>query len=191
MKGRPKSIQFRRKREGKTNYKKRLRLILSGRPRLVVRPTSTGILSQVIITGDKGDNVMASAHSSELRKIGWNYNLANLPSAYLTGMLVAKKALQNKIKDAILDIGMTVPVKGARVFACLKGAVDAGLEVPFSEDVLPSIERIKGDHIVKYAEMMKKSGKYEKVFSEHVKKKADVKDLPKAFEEIKNKILKK
>jgi large subunit ribosomal protein L18 len=41
-----------------------------------------------------------------------------------------------------LDIGLHVPSKGTRVFAALKGVVDAGVEVPYSEDIVPDDERI-------------------------------------------------
>jgi len=46
------------------------------------------------------------------------------------------------------------PVKGSRVFAALKGAVDAGLKVPHSESILPDESRIKGEHIAAYAKSL-------------------------------------
>ena len=36
---------------------------------------------------------------------------------------------------------------GNRAYAALKGMVDAGMEIPHSEEVLPSEERINGEHI--------------------------------------------
>ena len=174
MNRKPKTIRLRRKREGKTNYKKRLKLLLSGKPRLVVRPSVKGMTTQIISAERIGDKIIAGAHSNELKKLGWKYNTGNTPSAYLTGLLAGKKAIKKGIKEAILDIGLKKPVKGGRIFACLKGAVDAGLNIPFSETILPSEERIKGDHMIKYAET----------------KKIDLKDLSTSFENIKNKILK-
>ena len=174
MNKKPKTIRFRRKREGKTNYNKRLRLLLSSKPRLVVRPSLKGMTVQVITAEKIGDRVLAASHSNELKKLGWKFNCGNTPSAYLTGLITAKKAIKKGIKEAILDIGLRKPVKGGRIFACLKGTVDAGLKVPFSENILPSQERIKGEHIIKYFEM----------------KKIDLKDMSKTFEDIKNKILK-
>jgi large subunit ribosomal protein L18 len=169
MNKKPKTIRFRRKRQGKTNYKKRLNLLLSGKPRLVVRPSLKGITVQIISAEKIGDKVLAASHSNELKKLGWKFNTGNTPSAYLTGLLTAKKAVKKGIKEAILDIGLRKPVKGGRIFATLKGTVDAGLKVPFSDSILPSEERIKGDHIAKHL---------------------DKKDMPKSFEDIKNKILK-
>jgi len=37
MRKKPISVPYRRKREGKTNYKKRLKLLLSNKPRLVIQ----------------------------------------------------------------------------------------------------------------------------------------------------------
>ena len=44
----PKTVAYRRKREGKTNYKKRLSLLLSQKNRVVVRFTQTQIIGQVV-----------------------------------------------------------------------------------------------------------------------------------------------
>ena len=52
-----------------------------------------------------------------------------------------------KIKEAILDIGLRSPIKGSIDYAALKGAVDGGLAIPHSKEVLPSEKRIKGEHI--------------------------------------------
>ena len=59
----------------------------------------------------------------------------------------AKKASQD---SAILDIGLNRATPGARVFAALKGAVEAGLAIPHGEEILPSDERVKGAHIAAY-----------------------------------------
>src|SRR5208337_1285372 len=59
----------------------------------------------------------------------------------------AKKAGQAR---AILDIGLNRATPGARVFAALKGAVDAGLEIPYGEEIIPSEERLNGEHIAAY-----------------------------------------
>jgi large subunit ribosomal protein L18 len=76
--------------------------------------------------------------------------MSNTPAAYLTGMLFAVKAKKAGQDRAILDIGLNRATTGARVFAALKGAVDAGLEIPYGEEILPSEERIKGAHIAAY-----------------------------------------
>ncbi|RLG58710.1 MAG: 50S ribosomal protein L18, partial [Candidatus Hydrothermarchaeota archaeon] len=86
-------VPFRRRREGKTDYRKRLKLLLSGKPRIVVRKTLKHTIVQVIDFDIKGDRVLVSAHSNELKKYGWQANTGNLPASYLTGLLCGKKAL--------------------------------------------------------------------------------------------------
>lgn len=142
-------VAKRRKREQKTNYKKRLKLLISGKSRLVVRLSNNNITAQIVDYSEKGDKIVASAHSAELKRLGWKFSTGNIPAAYLVGMLVAKKAKEKGVKEAILDIGMKKPVKGSRVFACLKGAVDNGLKIPYSKEMLPNNDRTGGKHIKK------------------------------------------
>jgi len=149
------NVPYRRRREGKTNYLRRKKLVLSGLPRLVARKTNKHVIAQIIEATVEGDKVIASAHSSELRKnYGWLGSLKSLPAAYLTGLLCGYRALEKGIKKAILDIGLQAPSKGARVFAVLKGCLDAGLEIPHDEEILPDEERIKGQHISDYAKLL-------------------------------------
>lgn len=141
------TLHFKRRREGKTDYSRRLKLVESKRTRLVVRKSLKYIYVSVVQFDFKGDKTVASANSRELKKHGWISATDNLPAAYLTGMLAAKKALKAGVKEAILDSGLYSTTKGSRVFAVVKGAIDGGLAVPVSEEILPSEERIKGTHI--------------------------------------------
>jgi len=140
-------VPFRRRREGKTNYRKRLALIKSGKPRIVVRKTLRRIIVQFIKFDPKGDRVIACADSKDLIKYGWRGSAKNTPAAYLVGYIAAKRALEKGVKEAVLDIGLHRPTRGARIFAALKGALDAGLDVPHGEGIFPSDERIRGEHI--------------------------------------------
>jgi len=148
-------MPLKRRREGKTNYKKRLALLKSGKPRLVVRKSLRYIRAQIVEFDPKGDKTIVGVLSKELKKYGWNYSFKNLPAAYLTGLLVGKKALERGIKEAVLDIGLHRATKGAKVFVVAKGAIDAGLKVPLGEGILPSEERIRGEHIANYLEKFK------------------------------------
>ncbi len=138
---------FRRRKEGKTDYKKRLKLLSSGKPRLVVRVTGKNVIVQIIEYVLEGDKTQVSAVSSELKAFGWSAYTKNIPSAYLTGLLCAKRAAKKKISSVILDIGLHTPAKGSRVFAVLAGAVDGGLEIPHEKNVLPVESRLNGSHI--------------------------------------------
>ncbi|RMF91311.1 MAG: 50S ribosomal protein L18 [Methanobacteriota archaeon] len=142
-------VPKRRKREGKTNYRKRLALLLSQRPRLVVRKSHNNVQLQITEYHPRGDRVLASAHSKELRKLGYKGHGGNAVSGYLVGLLGGKRALEAGVKEAVLDIGLSAPVKGSSVFAVLAGAVEAGLKVPHGEDVLPPMERFSGVEDVK------------------------------------------
>ncbi len=147
-------VQLRRRREGKTDYQARKALVISGKPRLVARTSIRNVTAQIIIAKPKGDQVLAAANSRELtKKYGWKAPTGNIPAAYLTGLLCGLKAKAKDVDEAILDIGLITPTKGAKVFATLNGVVDAGVEVPHSEEKLVK-ERTKGDHIAKYAKSL-------------------------------------
>jgi len=162
-------MPFRRRRLGKTDYRKRLKLLLAKRPRLVVRKSLKYVRAQVVGYSKGGDRILAAASSEELKKLGWKFACDNLPAAYLTGLLIGKEALQKGIKEANLDIGLYPSTKGSKLYALVKGAIDAGLKVPCDEAILPSEERISGKHIAAQERF---------------------KSLPKEFEKIKQKILK-
>lgn len=185
-------VPKRRRREGKTNYYKRYVMILSGKPRLVVRKTNKYIWVQLIVAKPQGDVTVVAAHSRELAKrYGWMGGTKNTSAAYLTGLLAGLRALKAGYNYAVLDIGLHRPVKGSRVFAAMKGAVDAGLEVPHSEEILPEEYRIRGEHVAKYAAMLKEQNPelYERRFSLYLKRGLEPEKLPEHFEEVKNKIL--
>ena len=143
-------VPFRRRREGKTDYYQRTRLVVSDVPRMVVRKTNRHIIVQLVTAEMDGDHTLVAANSAELEKYGYTGSTSNTPAAYLTGMLFAAKAKKAQQERAILDIGLNRATPGARVFAALKGAVDAGLDIPHGEAILPSEERIKGAHIAAY-----------------------------------------
>jgi large subunit ribosomal protein L18 len=183
-------MPHRRRREQRTDYKQRMRLLKSGQPRFVVRLSGRSITCQIILHDSKGDKTVASATSFELKKHGWKGNTGNLPAAYLTGYLCGHKAKKSGTEKAILDMGLHTSVKGSRIYSALKGAIDAGLAIPHSDTILPSEERIKGAHIYNYAELLKKQDpkKYEHRFSAYLKSNLPPEDLAKNFEEVKSKI---
>ena len=184
-------VPFRRRREGLTDYRARLKMIISRKPRLVVRKTNMYVIAQIAEAKMDGDEILVSAHSKELKKYGWKYSCKNTPACYLLGLLIGYRAVKSGIKEAILDIGLHRPTKGARVFAVAKGALDAGLNIPVSEEKIPSEERIKGNHIKEYAEKLfsENPEEYNKRFSQFIKRKARPEDITKEFEKVKKKII--
>ena len=138
-------VPFRRRREGKTDYRRRLALVKSGETRLVVRRTNGNVIVQFVDWSTDGDEVKATAVAQELKKMGWEGSPKNTPAAYLTGLLAGKRAAAAGVENAVLDIGRHVPTKGSRVFAALKGVLDAGIDVPHGdESIYPSEERLNG-----------------------------------------------
>lgn len=183
-------LPHRRKREGRTDYHLRLRLLKSGRPRFVVRKSLNSVTCQIVKLERESDRTVVSVNSVELRKFGWNYHGGNIPSAYLTGFLCAEKAKKHKVSHAVFDMGLYGSTPGSRLYAALKGAVDGGLDIPHSEEILPKPERLSGKHVSDYAEKLKadKPSEYRKIFSSCLKNKADPKDMPDAFEEARKNI---
>lgn len=144
-------VAFRRRREGRTDYYARTKLVVAEQPRMVVRKTNKHIICQLVTAHMEGDRTHVSANSADLLKYGFEGSLKNTPAAYLTGMLFAVRALNAGHGAAILDIGLHRSSKGAKIFAALKGAVEAGLDIPHGEEILPSDDRCKGEHIAAYA----------------------------------------
>lgn len=184
-------VPFRRRREGKTDYKARKALLLSGKPRLVTRGSLKHMIAQIVIAKPSGDEVIVSAHSRELAKnYGWKAPRGNLPAAYLTGLLCGLKAKAKGVKEVILDIGLHSPSKGARVFAVLKGALDAGVNVPHSDEKFPEEKRTQGEQIAEYAESLASNPEeYQTRFSKYLEQKLSPEKLPKHFAEVKKAII--
>ncbi len=178
-------VGFRRRREHKTRYKKRLALLKSRKPRLVVRKTNRGIIVQVITFYPEGDRTVVMKVNKHLEKLGWPAK-RNTPTAYLLGYMAGKEALKKGIQEVVLDIGLHSPTKGSLVFAALKGAMDAGLKAKLGMELDES--RIKGEHIAEYAKLLKEKGLYEKAYSAYIKKGFKPEELPQLFESIKAKL---
>ncbi len=178
------AVQFDRKRKKATDYRKRLKLLSSGKERLIIRKTSNHIIVQIASFGEKGDNILASASSNQLAKYGWTIGRKNIPAAYLTGLLAGKLAIAKKIKHAILDAGTQKPASNGKIYAALKGAIDAGLEVPASKEIFPSEERISCKHITDYLT----SAKSPSQFSLYKKNNITPARIAGLFEEVKAKI---
>ncbi|XP_062174235.1 large ribosomal subunit protein uL18-like [Alnus glutinosa] len=93
-------VKFKRRREGKTDYRARIRLINQDKNkyntpkyRFVVRFTNKDITAQVISASIAGDLVLAAAYSHELPRYGLKVGLTNYAAAYCTGLLLARRVL--------------------------------------------------------------------------------------------------
>lgn len=138
-------VQFRRRRESKTNYVSRARKLYGETPRLVVRRTNRYLIAQIVMSERAQDRVIFTTNSKDLIEYGWpeKRSIKNLAAGYLLGTLVAAKAKKNKVEKAILDLGLFRSTKGNRLYSIVKGAVDAGFDIPHSGEILPPMERIE------------------------------------------------
>ena len=188
-KGKVFTVPFKRKREGRTYYKKRLRILLSSKFRLVIRKSLKNFQASIIEYNPKGDKVLFTVNAKTLSKYGWKGDNGNLPSAYLVGMLAGRKAIELGVNDVVLDLGFNNSTKGSRLYAALAGAVDAGLKIPHNPEILPAKDRISGEHIAKFAHSLKNDKlRYEKQFSNYIKNGLAPEDIVKHINETKGKM---
>jgi len=94
-------VKYRRRREGKTDYYARKRLITqdknkyhSPKFRFVVRLTNSDVITQVIAAKIDGDRVLTAAYAHELPRYGVKAGLTNYASTYCVGLLCARRLLQ-------------------------------------------------------------------------------------------------
>ncbi len=180
-------VAFRRRRENRTDYTKRLGQIKAATPRLVVRASNKGLRAQIIAFDAVGDKVLAQAVSSELETFGW-LPQANTPTAYLTGMMAGARAKKAGVKEFHIDIGMATASVGRILFAAGLGAKAAGLETELDENMVAA-DRLNGSHISNYAKEMKEKdpSRFGKHFARYAAKNIDVTALPALFEKTKQK----
>lgn len=100
-------VKYKRRREGKTDYRARIRLINQDKNkyntpkyRFVVRFTNKDITAQIISASIAGDIVLASAYAHELPRYGLEVGLTNYAAAYCTGLLLARRVLKMLEMDA-------------------------------------------------------------------------------------------
>jgi len=101
-------VKFKRRREGRTDYYARKRLILQEKNkyntpkyRMVVRLSNRNITTQIVYARIEGDMVLAAAYSHELPRYGVKCGLTNYASAYATGLLLARRLLKKLKLDGV------------------------------------------------------------------------------------------
>ncbi len=139
---------YRRRKEMKTNYAKRLSLLKSKTNRLVLRLSNTYCNLEYVLHNPKGDLIKFSISSKSIKKFGWNKGFKSLPACYLTGYLFGKEINKLKLEqNLILDLGLQHAFPKGRIFATVKGAIDADIKLSVDEKMIPSEDRISGKHI--------------------------------------------
>jgi len=91
-------VKFRRRREAKTDYYARQRLVIQDKNkyktpkyRLVVRFTNRDVICQIVAADLTHDVCLCAAYSHELGRYGVKVGLTNYAAAYATGLLLARR----------------------------------------------------------------------------------------------------
>ncbi len=146
-------IDKRRRRECKTDYMNRIKLLKSGLPRIVFRKTNRHIIAQYVTSQEAQDKIEIGANSKELIKYGWpkefEGSLKSIPASYLTGILIGKKIIKAKLKAPIVDFGMFMALHKTKPHAFLMGLLDAGIKIKCKKETFPEEDKIKGKYMKK------------------------------------------
>eukprot|EP00483_Globobulimina_turgida_P001831 UN01833 len=140
-------VKMRRRRQCKTDYALRRRLITQDKRkfnapkwRFIVRRSNTDVICQVASSKMIGDHILCAAYSHELKRYGLNVGLTNYSACYCTGLLLARRLLKklkldvaypgkkkidgNKFKSHVANVRWKKDEKIYRPFKCL---LDIGL----------------------------------------------------------------
>ncbi|CDQ74996.1 unnamed protein product [Oncorhynchus mykiss] len=103
-------VKFRRRREGKTDYFARKRLVIQDKNkyntpkyRMIVRFSNRDIVCQIAYAKIEGDMIVCAAYSHELPKYGIAVGLTNYAAAYCTGLLLARRLLNKFGLDKVYE----------------------------------------------------------------------------------------
>jgi len=211
-------VKYRRRREGKTDYYARKRLVVQDKNkyntpkyRMIVRFTNKDVICQIAYARIEGDLIVGAAYAHELPRYGVKVGLTNYAAAYCTGLLLGRRILEKFKLDTIyqgqtevtgaqfqvesvdgqpgafrcfLDIGLARTTTGARIFGALKGAADAGLDIPHGVKRFPGYDgeskefhadvhrkHILGQHVADYMTLLQQDDEeaYKKQFSRFIK----------------------
>lgn len=140
-----------RRRKKKTDYLFRVGLLKSGKPRILFRKTNRYIIGQCVESENAKDKVILGVNSKDLIKYGWpqekSGSLKSIPACYLTGLLLGKRVAKKvKSKEFIFDIGMLRHIQKSRIYAFLKGTIDAGIKINANKEIFPDEKKLSGEN---------------------------------------------
>lgn len=134
-----------------TDYNKRIKLLKSNSPRIVLRKTNRYFIAQYVLSDEAQDSVKIGFNSKILLNYGWpekaKNSLKSISAGYLTGYLIGKQIIKNKAEKPIVDFGMMKNLHKTKIYAFLKGLIDSGIKISCKEEFFPSLERLKGGHM--------------------------------------------
>uniref|UniRef100_A0A672TXZ5 Ribosomal protein L5 n=1 Tax=Strigops habroptila TaxID=2489341 RepID=A0A672TXZ5_STRHB len=166
-------VKFRRRREGKTDYYARKRLVIQDKNkyntpkyRMIVRVTNRDIICQLL-----NKFGLDKIYEGQVEVTGDEYNVESVdgkPGAF----------------TCYLDAGLARTTTGNKVFGALKGAVDGGLSIPHSTKRFPGYDseskefnaevhrkHIMGQNVADYMRYLMEEDEdaYKKQFSQYIK----------------------
>merc|ERR1712061_427096 len=191
-------VKFRRRREGKTDYYARKRLVVQDKNkyntpkyRMIVRSSNKDITCQIAYARLEGDRIVAAAYCTGLLLARRVLKQMNLDGVYQGQTEVDGEHFMIEDTDdgpgafrACLDVGLARTTTGAKVFGAMKGAADGGIEIPHSEKRFPGYDKeasefnaevhrnhIFGKHVADYMEslMADDEDAYKRQFSRFIK----------------------
>lgn len=143
--------QKRRRKENKTDYLKRLKLLKGEKPRIVFRKTNRYIISEYTESKEAQDKVIIGFDSRKLNEYGWpkdaQGSLKSITASYLTGYLMGKTIIKQKLENPIVDTGMNRMLHKNKIYAFIKGLIDSGIKIICKKECFPEEARIEGKHL--------------------------------------------
>jgi len=132
-------VKFRRRREGKTDYRARTRLITQDKNkystpkyRIIARKTNKDIIAQIAYATIQGDRIVSAAYAHEIPHYGIKLGLTNYAAAYATGLLLARRhlttiGLASKYQGKVDADGADYTVEASEGPRPFKALLDVGL----------------------------------------------------------------
>ncbi|GMY32811.1 60S ribosomal protein L5 [Fagus crenata] len=203
-------VKFKRRREGKTDYRARIRLINQDKNkyntpkyRFVVRFTNKDITAQIISASIAGDLVLAAAYSHELPRYGLGVGLTNYAAAYCTGLLLARRVLKtlemdDEYEGNVEATGEDFSVEPAETRRPFRALLDVGLIKTTTgnrvfgalkdKNLNADVHRkyIYGGHVAAYMRTLTEDEpeKYQSHFSEYIKKGVDADSIEEMYKKV-------
>jgi len=141
----------RRRKENKTDYKKRRNMLKGKIPRVVFRKTNKYLIAQYIASIEAQDHIKIGTNSKQLLKHGWpkegENSLKSTPASYLLGILIGKEIQKRKLDVPIIDFGLQRVLKKTKMHAFIKGLIDSGLAIKIKKGFFPNEDRLQGKHM--------------------------------------------
>lgn len=140
-----------RRKQNRTDYGRRVKLLKSKKPRIVFRKTNRYIIAQYVTSKEAQDKISLGVSSKHLTKHGWpekfKGSLKSIPASYLTGYLIGKQIIKKKLETPIMDIGMIRAIHKTKIYSFAKGLIDSGINIKHDEKIFPSEESIQGKNL--------------------------------------------